>query len=60
MADVLEGVESTSIKMGWLDRAIVEIQRARERHELVQNVNTLRVQAEEVRTQLNSIEHLIK
>lgn len=32
----------------------------RERHELVQNVNMLRVQKEEVRKQLGFIEHLTK
>lgn len=57
--DVLDGVESMSIRIDWLDWAIGEIHRARERHELVQNVNTLRLQAEEVRKQLDSIEHLI-
>lgn len=46
--DVLEGVESEGIEIDWLKWAIRQIDIRREHHELVQNVNTLRVQAEEV------------
>lgn len=58
--DVLEGVESTGIEIDWLERSMWEIHRVREYHELVQNVNTLRVQAGEMGKQMDCIEYLIK
>lgn len=56
MVDVLGGAKSTGNSDCWLDQAIREIHKVREHHELVENVNTLRVQAEEIRKQLDSIE----
>lgn len=43
VTEVLEGVESTGIRVDWLDQAIGKIHRAREHHKLIQNVKTLGV-----------------
>lgn len=50
LVEVLEGVENVTIRTDWLDKDMRKFHRAREHHELVQNVNTLRVQTEELKS----------
>lgn len=57
---MVEGAESATVSIDWLDEVLGEFLREREHYKFVQDMNNLEGQAEEVRRQLDSINDKIK